>query len=313
MDRKAKIKRLKKIIIVNIASLSLVSAMLLVSLGVEKFNKTNNEDVVTFTKENVVSEKIKSDNKHKNRNLDELRKVKLETYVNTYKDEDGVRREYNFANEEDILQISKELSVAIEQHFKSCGAGNWTNGDLNQFWPEDIAYMITAIAYRESTYRTNIINNIGCGGLTGLQKESLLDTLSNQWLVPRIWGDSVPQVNCNPKEVDIFNPTTCIEYTYYNIGYNLANRFKKDKYFTDIDGERRSIWQVLDYSEETQNRLIIASHLFGVNNITNAVFNRPNSKGKVVAIEEYLHCDYVEDVLDKMHELKNTYENNFER
>lgn len=314
--RQAILKKLKKVIILDITAISLVSLILLTSLGIEKVNSKNidltDTDAET-TQEEVVENDI-TEAKEQVRSLQQLRQVKMHTYTNTFKDEDGVRREYICVNEEEVVDLSREFSVAIEDYFKSCGASNWTNDDLKQFWPEDIEYMVTAIAYRESTYRTNISNDLGCSGLTCLNKVSTLNSLGQQWLVPRIWGDKVPQINCNPEEVDVLNPTTSIEYTYYNIGYNLANRLKKDKYFIDTDGTRRSIWQVLDYSEETQNRLLIAMHLFGINNVTDAVFgNKIDSEtGKKVSVEQYIYSDYVEDVLNKMYELKNTYEQGLE-
>lgn len=245
--------------------------------------------------------------------LQHVRNIKMPTYVATFPNEYGVRQEYNFAQEEDVLNVSRELSYVIEDYFKSCGASNWANEDKDQFWPEDIEYVVTAIAFRESTYRTNVINNIGCAGLTCIKEDELLKTLGNEWLVSRIWGKNVPQVNCNSETVDMFNGTTGLEYTYYNIGYNLANRFKKDKYFTDVDGVRKSVWQVLDYSDEMQKRLIIASHLFGVNNVVDAVFGRAyDNNGNKVSLEDYINCGYVEDVMDKTYELINTYEQGLE-
>lgn len=300
-NREARLKRLKRVklvkrlIVADIAALVLTSALLVAPLGI------NNDS--SYTKDNKIHEVTDI---IQYRSLNELRQVKLPTTTQRF---DGVK--YQVANEEDILKLSREFSFAIEEYFKSCGAIHWTNNDNQQFWPKDVEYMVTAIAFRESTYRTDVINEKGCKGLTCLKEEELLKTLREEWLVTRIWEDNIPNVNCNPDEVDMFNGTTCIEYTYYNIGYNLANRFKKDKYFTDVDGERRCVWNVLDYSEETQNRLIIATHLFGIDNITNSVFGRANSSGKVIAIDKYLYCDYVEDVMDKMQELKNNYEQNF--
>jgi hypothetical protein len=57
-----------------------------------------------------------------------------------------------------------------------------------------------------------------------------------------------------------------------------------------------------------QNRLIISSHLFGMTNVVNAIYGRPNDEDVLVPIKDYIYSDYVEDVLVKMHELKNTYE-----
>ena len=152
------------------------------------------------------------------------------------------------------------------------------------------------------------MNSLGCGGITCLKKSEVLKTLGEQWYVSHIWGSNIPDVNCTETEVDIFNPTVAIEYTYHYLGYNMANRFKKDKRFLDVDGVRRSIWDEIEFSEEMQTRLLIASYFWGIGNVTNSVFGRPNEKGEIVSINDYLYSDYVEDVLDKMQELKNTYE-----
>lgn len=231
--------------------------------------------------------------------LEEIRKYNLPTvnlkYGNKY---------HQTVQEEDVLEVSRQLSTAVEEYFKSYGASDWTNEDNAQFWPKDIEYIIAAIAFRESGYRTNCINEQGCGGITGLNEDDALETL-DLWLHnTSIWGEDYPNINCNANEVDIFNPVVCMEYTYYNMGYLLANRFKKGKQFVDYDGEIRGVWEVLPYSEDTQVRLIVACHLFGVGNVIDAIFERQANGDD---INEYIYSQYVNDVLCKRNELKAKY------
>lgn len=308
---------LKSKIKVKIATLSLILAIILSSIGcgkVDKIEIIEETEEQEETIEQTQNETTKQDeNVGQYRTLEQLRSVELKTYSTTFL-EQGKRNIYNFANEEDILQISYEFKYAIEDYFRGCGASFWTSEKDEQFFPEDIEYLVTAIAYKESSYRCNVINELGCGGLTGLNKKELLETLQNQWLVKNIWGNNIPYVNCNSEEVDIFNPTTCIEYTYYNIGYNLANRLKLDKEFT-YKGERRKLSEVIDYSKEDMfDRLIAASHLFGLNNVVTAAFGDKFDKdGNKIDVNQYLYSDYVEDVLAKKYELKNTYENKYSK
>ncbi len=246
-------------------------------------------------------------------NLQEVRKTQLETHVVTWTEEDGSKAKYLQANEEDVLELSKDMSVAIEDYFKACGATDWVSDKEEQFWPEDIEYIVTAIAFNESSYRTNCMNDGGKAGITGIYKSSLLKTLDTQWLIPRIWGNTIPQVNCNPKEVDIFNPTTCLELTYENIGYNLANRFKEDKDFIDIDGQKKCVWDMLEYSEELQIRLVVAAHRFGLGNVINSIYGRNynEEEKRYVPIEEYIYGGYVNSVMEKALELEQTYGQGF--
>ena len=231
-----------------------------------------------------------------------VRNIKLPTYTQTYKDEDGIKRQYEFASEEDVLNLSREFSVAIEDYLRSCGAGYWTNADTEQFWLNDMEYIVAAMAFRESTYRTNYVNEQGYGGITGFDDVDSLKTLREQWFVEHVWGNNVPDVDCSSEGFDISNPNQCMELTYHYLGYTLATRFKKDKHF-NFKGERRCIWDEIDFSEELQTRMVIASYFWGVGNVTNAVFGYPNEKGEVVSLDDYLYSFYVEDVLDKAYEL----------
>ena len=306
--REAKLKTIKRVTLATVSTLTATTIALINSLVFDLKETKQAYDYMTKG-ESVLYDYSDTTTKKINPQayLIKLRQTKLPTTTKNY---NGA--EYKFVNEEDIIKLSKEFSIAIERYFKSCDASYWTNESVEQFWPEDIEYIITAISYKESSYRADVMNEIGCGGLTGLNKETMLDTFANQWLTPKVWGDKVPQVNCNPNEVDILNPTTCIEYTYYNIGYNLANRFKKDKYFIDIDGTKRSVWDEISYTEDMQNRLIIASHLFGVNNVVDSVFERNYDKdGNLIPINKYIYSKYVEDVLDKAITLSSKYNYNY--
>ncbi|MBQ3502147.1 MAG: hypothetical protein IJA72_00580, partial [Clostridia bacterium] len=241
------------------------------------------------------------------------REIEIPTEQITWTEKDGSKSKYQQAKEEDVVYVSRQLSNAIEDYFKACGATDWVSDKNNQFWPKNIEYIVTAIAFNESSYRTNCMNAGGKGGITGVYKSALLKTFSEQWLVSRIWEDTIPQVNCNPDEVDIFNPTTCLELTLENIGYNLANRFKQDKYFTDIDGQKKCVWDTLEYSEELQIRLVVASHRFGVGNVINSIYGRNYSEEekRYIPLEEYIYGGYVNSVMEKALELEQTYEQGF--
>lgn len=249
---------------------------------------------------------------------EELCKVasqKLETYEGNYKDNDGVTRKYLFVkNEEDLIQLSKELSVAVKNYFKAYGASDWANPDEEMFWPENIEYLVVAIAWRETEYRTNTWNEeSGCGGITALNKEMLLKTFTHgNWLTEDVWGKHIPYINCNPNEVDVFNLGQNMLYQYLNIGYNLANRLKNEKTFYDEESNTRiGVWQKLNYTDEMQDRLIIASQLFGINNVVNSVFDRNyNEKEKrYIPLKEYVDSSYTNDVMNKFNELVDKYEN----
>ncbi len=240
--------------------------------------------------------------------LQDLRKTKLPTYVDTFKDEDGTKRKYTFAYEEDVVGLSVDMADAIEDYFKSIGAKHWTSDDKKQFWPNDIGYTVAAIAYRESSYRTNISNSKGCQGITCIKEKALLNSLE-QWFTHDIWGDGVDYVSLDADKVDMLNPTTNIEYTYYEIGYYLAHWYKS---FDESRG-KESVWDKLEYSEDLQERLIISTHLFGIGNIEASIDKRANNKGNIVPLKDYVYSDYVEDVLAKKHELINTYRHKLSR
>lgn len=240
--------------------------------------------------------------------LQGLRKTKLATYMDTYKEEDGTKDKYLYAYEEDVLELSIQMADAIKEHFESMGAIHWTSDDKKKFWPDDIGYTVTAIAYRESSYRTNIVNDKGCQGITCIKEEDLMDSLDN-WLTTDRWGDGVKYISFDADKVDMLNPTTCIEYTYYSIGYHLAHWYK---HFNKNRG-KASVWDTIEYSEDLQERLIIATHLFGIGNMEASIYKRPNQKGKIVPLKEYIYSDYVEDVLAKKQELIHNYKHNLNR
>lgn len=242
----------------------------------------------------------------------QVRSIKLPTYTQTYKDEDGIKRQYEFANEEDVLNLSRDFSVAIEEYLRSCGAGYWANADTKQFWLNDMEYIVAAMAFRESTYRTNYVNKQGYGGITGFDDVDSLKTLREQWFVEHVWKGNVPDVDCSSEKFDISNPNQCMELTYHYLGYTMATRFKKDKHF-NFKGESRCIWDEIDFSEEVQTRMVVASYFWGVGNVTNAVFGYPNEKGELVPLDDYLYSFYVEDVLDKAYELIDEYDNQLTR
>jgi len=304
--KKGKLKSSKKVLISKFACLGLIAGML---LNFQSCTFNNGKDTTTSRTNTSTSTSVSTStnsgdnvNKPKYRSLEELRQAELPTYVDRYEGQ-----EYCFVREEDVLEISREFKYAIEDYFKEHGAGNFTN--LSEFWPEDIEYIVTAIAFTESTYRTNCMNEVGCGGLAGIKKEDLLKSLNGWANNTSIWGKNIPYINCNPDEVDIFNAVISIEYTYYNIAYNLVNRFRKDKTFTDQDGKKQNIWKNIEYSEDTQTELVIASHFWGMTNVVNGALN---NTGKGRDAEFYQNSDYVNKVLKKKAELINTYENDLE-
>ena len=85
-----------------------------------------------------------------------------------------------------------------------------------------------------------------------------------------------------------------------------------DKEFI-YNGERRKLSEVIDYSKEDMfDRLIAASHLFGLNNVVKASFgDKFDEEGNKIDVNQCLYSDYVEGVLAKKYELKNIYENQF--
>lgn len=323
--KKAKIKKDKKVMLASVATIALSMAITLTTIGCEVNSKkydlepskpeVSQAEVIT---QEVTTPKPKFVPKQtdliatwpRQRSLEQLQYAKVPTYTTTFKDDDGVKREYEFVEEEDLLQISRELSVAIKDYFKAHGASDWSNPDEERFWPENIEYIVVAIAFAESSYRTNYINDIQCGGLTGLHKESLLKSLNGWANNTEVWGEDIPYINCNPDEVDIFNPITCMEYTYYNIGYVLANRLKKNKSFVDDNGCKQSIWKHTPYSDEVQTDLVIANNLWGIDNIETAGLGI-NKDGYTV--EYFRNSEYVNKVLNKTNELINTYENSLSR
>lgn len=233
------------------------------------------------------------------RSLEELRNESLPTRSKEFGD-----KQYLITSERAVLEISTEFKWAIKDYFKKYGASDWSNPDDKQFWPEDIEYVITAIAYKESSYRTNCINDRGCAGLTGLNKNDLLVSL-NVWTNAPAWGSNKPYINCNPDEVDVFNGARAIEYAYYNVGYNLANFLKKDKVFIHENGNQYCIWDYVEYSDEMQLRMLIASHFFGIGNVVDSALGIHKDN---IKIEQYVYSNYVENVLDKAYSMINIYE-----
>lgn len=240
--------------------------------------------------------------------LQAIRKTKLPTYVDTYMEKDGTRKKYTFAYEDDVVDLSVEMADVLEDYFESINAIHWTSDDKKQFWPDDIGYTVAAIAYRESTYRTNIVNSKGCQGITCIKEDALMKSLGG-WFTTDRWGDSIATISCKADEVDMLNPTTNIEYMYHEIGYYLAHWYKS----FNKDRGKSSVWDKLEYSEELQERLIIATHLFGIGNMEASINEEPNEDGKIIPLKDYVYSDYVEDVLAKKQELINTYKHNLNR
>ena len=267
------------------------------SMGSDKVDNDQEVAIVQKTSEQTAYER-----------LQKLRKSKLPTYVDTYMEEDGTKLKYVYAREQDVLKLSINMADALEDYFESLGAIHWTSDDKKQFWPDDIGYTVTAIAYRESSYRINIVNDKGCQGITCINEEAVMDSLDD-WLTTERWGKGINYISFDEDKVDMLNPTTCIEYTYYSIGYHLAHWYKS----FNKDRGKSSVWDTIEYSEDLQERLIIATHLFGIGNMEDSIYKRPNQKGNIVPLKDYIYSDYVEDVLAKKQELIHNYKHNLNR
>ena len=313
--RQPKLKRAKRAIIATSATI-IVLAMLLISIlgskGWSKQTQVDDDNTPVITEK--INIKVPATNapvskQQAYQNLQKVLNTKLETY-NDYYTENGIRTKYKFAREEDVLDLSLDMAIAMEAYFESCGAKHWTSNKSEQFWPKDIEYIMTAIASRESDYRTNITHQTsGAAGITQVKDYEIFPTVGN-WLNLDVWEGCHSHINFEVGEVDLYDPATCIAYSYYNVGYLLANRLKQEKTFTDIDGQKKCIWDTLNYSEELQNRLIIAMYKYGIGDVTAAIYNRPNSKGKLIPLDTYIYGGYVEDIMDKTQDLMSVYENN---
>lgn len=290
--KKAKLKADKKVWLARGAAAAIVGGMILGTAGCGVQNLISKHEYVNAAE----------DENFEYRSLEELRKVKLPTYTDKYQG-----KEYEFVNEEDLLQLSREYKHAIEDYFRAHGASDFTNPDTGEFWPEDIEYIVVATAFVESGYRTNCVGKNGCVGISGINKESLLTTLDGWANNTTIWGDDVPYINCNPDEVDLLDASKAIEYHYFSIAYMLANRLKKDKTFV-LDGKEQCIWDHVKYNTENQQELLVASHLWGINNITRAgLGNHPDGN----TAKGYMNSQYVAKVQAKKEELIQKYENDF--
>ncbi len=301
---KATIKSFKKVLIKS-------TALLLLAMTIGEFSACNTReqgqdiDIIDIQQPQTTEEAYN--------NLKKVTSIKMPTYEDTYKDPDGVRRKYNFVYEEDVLSVSAQLSIAIEDYFKACGASDWADPNTEQFWTEDVEYIVAAMAFKESCYRTNSTNDErDCVGLVGINEELLLPTLE-QWLTLPVWEPTYPNVEFDSTKVDMFNPTTSLEYTYYNMGYNLVNRFQKGKRFYDEKTQSElSVWDKLEYSPQLQIKLVIASHLFGLDNVIDSVFERNYDEyGKLIPLSRYINSEYVNTILEKTEDLKSTYNVNY--
>ena len=72
-------------------------------------------------------------------------------------------------------------------------------------------------------------------------------------------------------------------------------------------------WRDYAYSEEMQNRLLIAMHKHGIGNVTHAIYDRPNNEGVYIPLDDYIYSGYVEDVLNKTNQLISTYGNEYSK
>lgn len=314
-------EKLKKIQIAGISG-AMAASIILGTIACGILGNGNNTDKHSW--ETTQSDIDDATIKQAYKNLQQVRKTKLPVQKVWWTEKDGSKNMYLQADEQDVLELSKEMSVAVQDYYRACGATFWVSDKEEQFWPEDIEYIVAAIAFNESSYRTDCINNGGKGGITGIYESAILKTLGEEWLVPHIWGTTIPQLNCNPEQVDIFNPTTCLELTYINGGYNFATCFKQDKYFIDDgklgDGKSKSVWTVFKGKydnqrelEELRQRLFIAAHRFGRQKVIDAIYDRAydaETKQKI-SLDDILYGSYTNSVINKAYDLKQEYKQSY--
>lgn len=251
-----------------------------------------------YTQQNSANESVET---LERLSIQELRQVKLPTYQQ-YFTENGERRLYDFVEEEDILKYCIQLKYALEDYYKSLGASDWCEPKEGKFWFDDIEYVVTAMAFRESTYRaSNPENSKGCSGLTCLNKTDVLNSLQGWLGNPSIWGSNMPDVSFDPNRVDILDASTCLEYSFLYIGYTCRNALQEGRRFTH-KGQTYCLSDKISYDDNTLTKLAVATHLFGIGNMAEA---------SSTTLNEYLNSQYVKDVMSKAQELKLKYDNKY--
>lgn len=241
--------------------------------------------------------------------IQELRQVKLPTY-SQYFTEKGERKLYDFVQEEDVLKYCIQLRYALEDYYKSLGASDWCEPQKGKFWLDGIEYIITAVAYKESTYRANLPpNSKDCSGITCLKKDDCLKSLQGWLGNASIWGsDNMPDLSFDENEVDVLDAETCLEYTFLMFGFNCRNMLQEGRHFT-IEGKTYCLSDRLKYDDDTVTKLAIASHLFGPGNIAKATYGIQEDGD---TIDDYLNSAYVKGVLEKARELRLRYGEKYE-
>lgn len=232
--------------------------------------------------------------------LKKAQNTKMYTYLDNY----GTEGNFLYTNEDECHIMSEIFRDVIMDYFKYYEASDWVSDDLGKFWPDNMAELMTAIAYKESSFRTNLTNDEGFTGMMQLDEASVLKSLEN-WMNAPAWGDNGPYINCNPDQIDMHNPTKCLEYSYYYMGYILCNFLKENKRFKrEADGKYYCVWDYVKFSEETQLRALIASYRFGPTKVTDAMMGM--SKDNETA-NTYLNSEYVNTALEHMQRYINQY------
>lgn len=240
--------------------------------------------------------------------IQELREVELPTYQQ-YFTENGKRDLYDCVEEEEVLKYCIQLKYALEDYYKSLGASDWCEPNKDKFWFDDIEYIITAVAYKESTYRANLPpNSKDCSGITCLKKDDCLKSLRGWLGNTSIWGSNMPDLSFDENKVDVLDAKTCLEYTFLMFGFNCRNMLQEGRHFT-IDGKTYCLSDKLEYADDTVTKLAIASHLFGPGNVAKATYGIQENGD---TINEYLNSAYVKGVLAKAQELKLLYGGKYE-
>lgn len=295
-----KLKSNKKLALATASALLTIST-LLGTVGCVNSQQTD-ETRLAYSQQQTSTQTLKR------LSIQELRQTQLPTYQQ-YFTENGERKMYDCVEEADVLKYCIQLKYALEDYYKSLGASDWCEPNRDKFWFDDIEYIVTAIAFKESTYRANLpVNSKGCSGLTCLNKHDVISSLHGWLGNSAIWGNDMPDVCLNENQIDILNPATCLEYTFLNIGYTCRNALQEDRKFT-VQGSTYCLSDKISYDGDTITKLAVASHLFGIGNIAKATYG-VHENGDTIG--EYLNSQYVKDVMSKAQQLKLTYGDKYE-
>jgi hypothetical protein len=180
-------------------------------------------------------------------------------YVDTY---DG--QEYLFCTRDYVYQLAQQALNNCEQLFANDPAVKdmGKNGFYQDFFDED---MLAAITYTESTFRVQKTNGQPLESHTGALgmcqvEPTAIDTI-NSWLVSPMEVEGV-----NYTKADANDPLKSLEMATLLLIRNSKNETKpSDETYTQLG---------VPYSEELEEKLLIAMYFYGEGNVKNACKNR---------------------------------------